>query len=260
MSTGNIATGASTSWSKVIPLQPGTRTDSTGSAIKNILLLTLPDSEFSLLRPELEYIELPHRYVLHAPGERIEYVYFPNDGMISLVVTAYDGRSVEVGLLGREGMAGTSSTLGFPVAPYLAISQIPGNAARMRAEILQEVLPLAPQLSHELHRFVLLQGLQVAQVAACNRLHELEQRLARWLLMCQDRVDAEILPLTHEFLAQMLGSGRPTVTLAAGMLERAGLIENMRGTIRVLNRKKLEDAACECYRVVQHFNGGLGLK
>ncbi len=260
MAIGNITPSAATSWSKPVPLPPGTRTDSSGAPIKNIMLLTVPDAEFSLLRPELEHIGLPHRYVLHAPGERIEFVYFPNDGMISLVVTAYDGRSVEVGLLGREGMAGTSVTLGFPLAPYLAITQIPGNAARIRADVLQEILPLAPRLTQEMHRFVLLQGLQMAQVAACNRLHELEQRLARWLLMCQDRVDAEILPLTHEFLAQMLGSGRPTVTLAAGMLERAGLIENMRGTIRVLNRKKLEDAACECYRVVQHFNGGLGLK
>lgn len=259
MAIGNI-TPRATSWLKPIPLQPGTRTDSSGSPIKNILLLTIPDEEFNLLRLELEYVELPHRYVLHAPGERIEFAYFSNDGMVSLVVTTYDGRSVEVGLLGREGMAGTSITLGFPLAPYLAISQIPGNATRIRAEVLQEILPLAPQLRQELSRYVLLQGLQVAQVAACNRLHELEQRLARWLLMCQDRVDAEILPLTHEFLAQMLGSGRPTVTLAAGILERAGLIENMRGTIRILNRKKLEDAACECYRVIQHFNGGLGLK
>jgi len=102
--------------------------------------------------------------------------------------------------------------------------------------------------------------MQVAQLAACNRLHEVEQRLIRWLLMCQDRVDSELLPLTHEFLAQMLGTGRPSVTLAAGVLESNGLIENMRGTVKVINRKNLEQAACECYGVIQHFNGGLGLK
>jgi CRP-like cAMP-binding protein len=105
-----------------------------------------------------------------------------------------------------------------------------------------------------------MQGMQVAQLAACNRLHDIDQRLARWLLMCQDRVDSELLPLTHEFLAQMLGTGRPSVTLAAGALESSGLIENMRGTVKVLNRKSLEQAACECYGVIQHFNGGLGLK
>src|ERR1700688_4246440 len=105
-----------------------------------------------------------------------------------------------------------------------------------------------------------MHGMQVAQLAACNRLHEVDQRLVRWLLMCQDRVDSELLPLTHEFLAQMLGTGRPSVSLAAADLENAGLIENMRGTIRVLNRKSLEEAACECYGVIQHFNGGVGLK
>ena len=105
-----------------------------------------------------------------------------------------------------------------------------------------------------------MQGMQVAQLAACNRLHDIDQRLARWLLMCQDRVDSVLLPLTHEFLAQMLGTGRPSVSLAAAALESSGLIENMRGTVKVLNRKNLEQAACECYGVIQHFNGGLGLK
>src|SRR5258708_23365911 len=98
--------------------------------------------------------------------------------------------------------------------------------------------------------------MQVAQLVACNRLHEIAQRLARWLLMCQDRFDAQLLPLTHEFLAQMLGTGRPSVSLAAGFLENAGLIENLRGTVKILNRKRLEDAACECYGIIQLFNGG----
>jgi CRP-like cAMP-binding protein len=102
--------------------------------------------------------------------------------------------------------------------------------------------------------------MQVAQLAACNRLHGIDQRLARWLLMCQDRFDSQLLPLTHDFLAQMLGTGRPSVSLAAGVLEDAGLIENLRGTVKILNRKSLEAVACECYGVIQHFNGGLGLK
>jgi CRP-like cAMP-binding protein len=105
-----------------------------------------------------------------------------------------------------------------------------------------------------------MQGLQMAQIAACNRLHDIDQRLARWLLMSQDRVDSEWLPITHDFLATMLGTGRPTVSLAAGLLQRKGLIQYMRGAVRVVDRKGLENAACECYGVVQQYNGALGLK
>jgi CRP-like cAMP-binding protein len=180
--------------------------------------------------------------------------------MVSLVVSTSDGRSVEVGIVGREGMVGTPLAVGLRLAPYDAIIQIPGNGIMIDSKRLTSQLSSTPRLWLVLTRFVLMQGLQMAQVAACNRLHELEQRLARWLLMCQDRVDSERLFLTHEFLAQMLGTGRPSVSLAIGMLEHAGLIENIRGIIRVINRKSLEDSACECYRVIQHFNGGLGLK
>lgn len=242
------------------PLLPGMRTDANGSAIKNILLLSIPDAEFDLLRPHLHSVELPHHYILHEQGDKLELAYFPNNGMVSLVVIATDGRSVEVGITGKEGMVSASLSVGLKQAPYRAIMQIPGTAVRINADIFQEILPEIPAFRLELSRYVLMQGLQMAQVAACNRLHELEHRLARWLLMCQDRVDLEVLPLTHEFLAQMLGSGRPSVSLAAGILERAGLIENLRGTVRILNRKSLEQAACECYGTIQHFNGGLGLK
>ena len=131
---------------------------------------------------------------------------------------------------------------------------------RVRSNVFQDVLRSATTLRLELSRFALMQGLQVAQLAACNRLHEVEQRLARWLLMCQDRVDSAWLPLTQEFLAQMLGTGRSSVSLAAGALEDAGLIESSRGNLKILNRKSLEQVACECYGVIQHFNGGLGLK
>jgi CRP-like cAMP-binding protein len=117
-----------------------------------------------------------------------------------------------------------------------------------------------PELRLLLNRFVLIQGLQIAQIAACNRLHEIEQRLARWLLMCQDRVNSEYLPVTHEFLAQMLGTGRPSVSLAAGILQKAGTIENARGNVKILNRPELEAAACECYRAIQHFNRTLATR
>ena len=257
MATTNVVTGVKP---KLIPLRPGTRTDSTGRTVKNVLLLSIPDREYNLIRPYLEYVELEHHKMLHDQGQQIEFAYFPNDGMVSLVVSTSDGRSVEVGIVGREGMVGTPLAVGLRLAPYDAIIQIPGNGIMIDSKRLTSQLSSTPRLWLVLTRFVLMQGLQMAQVAACNRLHELEQRLARWLLMCQDRVDSERLFLTHEFLAQMLGTGCPSVSLAIGMLEHAGLIENIRGIIRVINRKSLEDSACECYRVIQHFNGGLGLK
>src|ERR1700683_2331248 len=153
-------------------------------------------------------------------------------------------------------MVGMSITVGMLRVTFLAIMQMSGCGVRIRSEIFQEVLCCAPTLQSELSRFALMHGIQVAQLAACNRLHDIEQRLARWLLMCQDRVDSPLLPLTHEFLAQMLGTGRPSVSLAAGALESAELIENLRGTVKVLNRKGLEQAACECYGGNQNFNDG----
>jgi CRP-like cAMP-binding protein len=180
--------------------------------------------------------------------------------MTSLVALSRDGRSVEVGVVGKEGMVGMPLIAGLRQGTFRAIMQMAGTGVRLRAQVFQDILLSAPVLRAELSRFALMHGMQAAQLAACNRLHEVEQRLARWLLMCQDRFDCQSLPLTHEFLAQMLGTGRPSVSLAAGALEHAGLIENLRGSVKILNRKSLEDAACECYGVIQHFNGGLGLK
>lgn len=245
---------------KVLPERSGSRTDAAGRAINNVILLSLPPREFSLLRPHLESANLPQYLILEEVGEKIEYTYFLNEGMISLVALSRDGRSVEVGIVGREGMIGMSLIAGLRQGTFRAIVQMEGTGVRMRADVFQDVLGSTPVLRSELSRFALVHGMQSAQLAACNRLHEVEQRLARWLLMCQDRFDSQMLPLTHEFLAQMLGTGRPSVTLAAGALENAGLIENLRGTVKILNRKNLEQAACECYGVIQHFNGGLGLK
>ncbi len=145
-------------------------------------------------------------------------------------------------------------------ATFRAIMQMQGSGFRVRSEVFLDVLLRASSLRSELSRFGLVHGMQVAQLVACNRLHEINQRLARCLLMCQDRFDSQLLPLTHEFLAQMLGTGRPSVSLAAGALEAAGLIENLRGTVKILNRKDLEETACECYGIIQDFNVGLGLK
>lgn len=242
------------------PLLAGARSDAAGKAVRNLILLSLPDKEYNLLRPHLEPMELPQYKILHEPGEKVAFTYFLNDGMVSLVALSLDGRSVEVGILGKEGMVGMSLTAGLRRETFRAIMQMAGSGLRIRSEIFLNVLFSSSSLRSELGRFGLILGMAAAQLAACNRLHEIEQRLARWLLMCQDRFDSQLLPLTHEFLAQMLGTGRPSVSLAAGALESAGLIENLRGTVKILNRKSLESAACECYGVIQHFNGGLGLK
>jgi CRP-like cAMP-binding protein len=245
---------------KKAPLHPGARSDAAGKAVDNVILLSLPDKEYNLLRPHLEPTDLPQYEILLEPGEKIDFTYFLNEGMASLVALSRDGRSVEVGIVGKEGMLGMPLTVGMLRETFRAIMQMSGRGLRIRSEVFRDVLPCAPTLRSELSRFALMHGMQAAQLAACNRLHEVEQRLSRWLLMCQDRVDSQLLPLTHEFLSQMLGTGRPSVSLAAGALENAGLIENLRGTVKILNRKSLELAACECYGVIQHLNGGLGLK
>lgn len=260
MAQASSITGRSFTANKPEALLAGARTDISGKPIKNVILLSLPDNEFKLLRPHLEPTALPQYMILEEAGEKIQTAYFLNDGMTSLVASASDGRSVEVGLVGREGMVGMPVTVGMKTGSFRAIMQIAGAGLRVQSMILEQALLAAPQLRDDLSRYAMVRGMQTAQLVACNRLHDIDQRLARWLLMCQDRVDAPELCLTHEFLAQMLGSGRPSVTLAAGTLETAGIIENHRGTVRILNRKNLEDAACECYRVIQNFNGGLGLR
>ncbi len=240
------------------PLPP--RTDREGNSIGSLMLLSMPEDEFLVLRPFLEPIPLPRYKVLYEQGQKIEHAYFLNTGMISLVVIADDGRSVEVGISGREGVVGLPVAFGYDDAPTRAIVQMPGNGLRIASATLHDNFPNLPSLRRMTERYVLTQQMQVAQTAACNRLHDMEQRLARWLLMCQDTTDSGSLPLTHEFLAQMLGTGRPTVTLAAGVLERAGLIENTRGSVKILNRKRLEDAACECYQAIQSYRSGLALQ
>jgi len=175
--------------------------------------------------------------------------------MVSLVVQTTDGRSVEVGIVGREGCAGATLAAGIKRSPYCSIVQIAGDGQRVRADVLTEIMESSPELKRLMNRYSQIQGMQVAQLAACNRLHEIENRLARWMLMCQDRIESDMLPMTHEFFAQMLGAGRPSVTLAAGVLQRAGYIRYTRGKVTILSRPGLEGAACECYRVIQQFDG-----
>ncbi len=241
-------------------LPAGTRSDSSEGTVGNEILNSIPEGEYNLIGPHLEYVQLAHHHILHEAGEKLEFAYFLSEGLASLVVLTSDGRSVEVAIVGREGIVGTPLAVGLSRGPYRSIMQIPGSGVRIKAEILEEKMRDAPELRLVLNRYVLVQGLQIAQIAACNRLHEIEQRLTRWLLMCQDRLGSELLPVTHEFLAQMLGTGRPSVSLAAGVLQKAGFIENLRGTVRIINRKELESAACECYKAIRQFNRVLALR
>ncbi|HEX4074903.1 MAG TPA: Crp/Fnr family transcriptional regulator [Candidatus Acidoferrales bacterium] len=241
-------------------LHPGERTNPEGKPVCNKILLGIPDIEYGLLRPHLSFLDMPHHLSLYEPPAKIEYAYFPNRGMFSLVIVTEEGKSVEVGVLGNEGFAGTPLAVGLDRSTVTEVVQIAGDGFRVGMAPIQRVLRLAPELQGMLSRYAVLQGMQVAQTAACNRLHAVEQRLARWLLLAQDRVDSGQLNLTHDFLAMMLGTDRPSVSLAAKAMQRKKVIEYIRGAVKILNRKKLEDWACECYGVIQQFNGALFLK
>jgi len=170
------------------------------------LLLATPDNEYRLMRPDLTYIDLASHLSLHEPTEKIEFVYFPNRGMVSQVVVTKDGRTVEVGVVGREGYVGAGLAVVLNRSSVREIIQIAGDGFRMRANALERILRSATQLQVILSRYTGLQGMQVAQTAACNRLHDIEQRLSRWLLMTQDRAGAGLLPITHDFIATMMGT------------------------------------------------------
>ena len=241
-------------------VQSGERTNTDGKPVGNKILLALPNSEYLSVRAHLEFVELPHHRVLHEPNESLHFVYFPNHGLLSLVVVMESGQTVEVGIVGKEGIAGIPSAVGLRRNPFREVVQVAGDGFRIKVDVLQDILRSSPQLQMMLSRYIVLHALQVSQSAACNRLHSAEQRLARWLLMTQDRVDFGVLSITHDFLATMLGTDRPTISLAAGILQRKKLIEYPRGSVKILNRKKLERSACECYGIIQQLNGELGLK
>jgi CRP-like cAMP-binding protein len=241
-------------------VQAGERTNPEGKPVTNRILLSIPDEEYAAIRPHLEYLALERHNTLHEPNETPRFVYFPNAGLLSLVVVTTDGKTVEAGIVGKEGIAGLTSAVGLTRNPLREVVQIAGDGFKIGIAALQNALSSTQQLQILLSRYAVLHGLQVSQTAACNRLHGAAQRLARWLLMTQDRVDAGILEITHDFLATMLGTDRPTITVAACDLQSKQLIEYSRGAVKILNRKKLENFACECYGVVQQFNGELGLK
>lgn len=222
-----------------------------GREVHNMILLSLPADECSSLFSKLEFVSLPTHTVLNEVGERIKFAYFMNDGLASVLSIMDDGKSVEVGLCGSEGFVGLPLAAGFASSPTRIIVQVTGSAFRVSAADLNAALRVCPTLVTGINRFAQVLALQSAQVAACNRLHDIDERLARWLLMSQDRLGGDVVGLTQEFLAHMLGTRRASVTVAAGILQKAGIISYTRGSVKIVNREQLEDATCECYEAIK---------
>jgi CRP-like cAMP-binding protein len=218
---------------------------------RNRLLAALPSEALAELRPQLEAVELPLRRVLHAAGEPIAAVWFPETGYVSMLAYMEDGDAAEVGLIGREGFIGLPVLLGADHDDIEAMVQSPGTALRLDAAAFREELERIPAFRTLLLRYALVHHGQVARTAACNGRHHTDQRLARWLLMAHDRARTDEFPMTHEFLSMMLGVRRAGITMAARQLSTAGFIRYQRGCIEVTDRPGLESVACECYGIVR---------
>lgn len=216
----------------------------------NHVLAALPAAEAQRLSEQLTKVSLEIKTVLFEPGQTIEAVHFPLDGVISLVTPLEDGAIVEVATVGNEGVVGVPLFPGGSLA-VRAISQVPGRALRMEATAFLVEMERRGALFEVVQTYTSALFGQIAQAAACNRLHSNEERLSRWLLMSHDRVGVDEFAITHEFLGQMLGSRRATVTLSAGILQAAGLIRYQRGHVTIIDRRGLEGVACECYAVIK---------
>jgi CRP-like cAMP-binding protein len=220
--------------------------------ITNSILTSIPDTEFELIRPHLEWQVLPLHTVLAEPGSPLQFAYFLNDGLASSVVPTGDGRSVEVAGVGKDGFVGVCLVFGLTTSLLRTVMRVAGTGYRIAGENLNRILPSTPRLFFKVGQHGLLQNMQAAQTAACNRLHDLEQRLARWLLVTYDGVGPEFA-ITQEYLADMLGTGRPSVSLVAGQMQKAGVIQYTRGSVRIVDRTALERLSCECYGNVQRL-------
>jgi CRP-like cAMP-binding protein len=218
--------------------------------LTNQILAALPSREQKRLFPKVHIVDLPIKMVLFEPGQEIHAVHFPLDGVVSLVTPLDDGALVEVATIGNEGIVGVPLMPGGALA-VRAISQVAGRAARLDAADFLAERDRGGHLGVLVQRYVQALFGQISQAAACNRLHSNEERLSRWLLMSHDRVGVDDFAITHEFLGQMLGSRRATVTLSAGILQAAGLIQYQRGQVTIIDRDGLEAIACECYAVIK---------
>lgn len=217
--------------------------------MKNRILKALPPKEYRIVAPQLKSVVLPKGIVLYEAGERVGQVYFPEEAMISYLSGTAEGESIEVCVVGNEGVAGLASLLADSTA-FRAVVQIPGAAYAIGREFLRREFKRCEVLHRVLLHYTNALLIQVAQTAVCNKFHSVEERFCRWLLMAQDRVDSDKLPLTQDAMARILGSRRASVTVAAGILQKKGIIRYSRGIITILDRRYLESAACECYETI----------
>lgn len=227
----------------------------TQNQITNEILAALPSNEYERLLPHLEQVSLEHGKVIYEIDQHIEHVYFPLNTLISLVTQMEDGKIIEVGLVGREGMSGMAALLGHEKSGERAIVQIPDSALRAKVKIIKDEFNLGNMLQKRLLSYAYSLMRQASQTAACNAAHTAEERLCRWLLMCQDRVQSDYLELTQEFIAEMLGTRRATINVAAITLQSANLIKYNRGRITITDQAGLEAFACECYQALKRSNG-----
>jgi CRP-like cAMP-binding protein len=217
---------------------------------KNLLLAAMEPKSLRLIEDHLEPVKFNLKDVLHEREQNITHVYFPTDGVVSMVNEPEPGEIVEIATIGYEGLVGIPVILGGFAMPSLAFVQVPGEGLKLATPHFMEAMKRDERFHDLLLRYMLALVNQIAHSASCNRLHEVQERCARWLLQTHDRVSGDTFPLTHEFLGQMLGVHRPTVSVAAGILQKAGLIEYTRGMITIIDRKGLENASCPCYRLI----------
>ena len=227
---------------------------------QNHLLAALPATDYQRLLPHLEPVALPLGWSVYESGGRMEYVFFPAEGIVSLLYVMQNGASAEIAITGNDGLVGISLFMGGETTPSRAIVQSAGQAYRLSAKLLKQEFERGGELQHLLLRYTQALITQMAQTAVCNRHHTVEQQLCRWLLLSLDRLPSSELAMTQELIANMLGVRREGVTEAAGHLQAAGLIHYQRGRITVLDRAKLEQRVCECYAVVKRETDRLLLR
>jgi CRP-like cAMP-binding protein len=220
-----------------------------GSRSANLLLASLPPADLERISPDLEVVSLPIKRFLHRPGDIVDYVYFPGAGFCSELTVLESGDMVEIATIGREGMIGMFADEDGHVALSVAMVQAEMTGYGLRARIFRREMDHGGRFANLIVRYRRAHIAFIMQSTACNAVHNVERRLARWLLMAHDRIGKNAFPLTQEFVAMMLGVARPTVTIVAGTLQKAGLITYRRGTVEIIDRERLEAASCECYRV-----------
>ncbi|HEY9405524.1 MAG TPA: Crp/Fnr family transcriptional regulator [Pyrinomonadaceae bacterium] len=218
---------------------------------ENRILAGLPSAQYEQLRRDLEVVRLAQGKILYNAGDTVRYAYFPKGGMLSLLSTTQDGRTIEVGSIGSEGFVGIPVILRVNKAPYQVMVQLPSQAMRIRGDLLREAFNRGGKLQDLLLRYTHTLLSQVTQSATCNRFHTVEERLCRWLLVTHDCAQLDVLALTQEFISHMLGVPRTSVTMIASTLQKSGCIRYKRGRIIILDRRMLEASACECYRLVR---------